>query len=79
MKAPEEASVNLEEPTLTLKNWIERHVAICRLCQDTLAEMETYVGTTGDWPEGTHGILENQIRALSRDINNLERQVELPL
>jgi len=43
-----------------------------------MREMEAYVATSGDWPEGTHGIIEYQLRSLARAIKGLEDQEELP-
>ena len=70
--------MNPETPSFNLSSFIQKHTATCSLCIDAMREMEAYVATSGDWPEGTHGIIEYQLRSLARAIKGLEDQEELP-
>lgn len=70
--------MNPDTPSINLNHFISAHVARCSLCIKALEEMETYVATTGEWPEGAHGLLEHELNELSRRVRSLRGQVELP-
>jgi len=70
--------VNEQKLIKTVKSLIYLHVTTCGHCIRAMNEMEAYVAASGDWPEGTHGLVEQQLRALNKIMAELGSQLELP-
>ncbi len=64
--------MNPEEPTMFLKRFMLLHNATCSMCIAALEEMECYVATTGDWPEGVHGLIEFRLQLMDTALKELE-------
>lgn len=63
--------MNEELRTTAVRDLIVTCLGDVQDCRDALSEMETYVGTTGDWPEGTHSLLNGGLEDVSTNIRQL--------